>query len=231
MASRPVVNFITGNKNKLAEVKAILEPVIEVRSQAVDLVEIQGTMEEVTLDKCRRAAAVVSPGASPRSLLAARVMGVLMSDTATRWPCLPDPGPRPRRGHLSLLQRARRPPGTRTCERASDIGGGAPVGLTAARSKWFMGSIGHEGPEQPARRIPGQVRQGRVHLWLRAGPRTRAAGCSRASPRWVVVVAGRGLFACPVLCQADSKHPGQHRAREGAQQTLVRAAALLLDPC
>ncbi len=33
----------------------------------------------------------------------------------------------------------------RTCERASDIGGGAPVGLTAARSKWFMGSIGHEG--------------------------------------------------------------------------------------
>ncbi|TPX15146.1 uncharacterized protein E0L32_004704 [Thyridium curvatum] len=55
--SKPVVNFITGNKNKLAEVKAILEPAgIEVRSQAIDLVEVQGTLDEVTLDKCRRAA-------------------------------------------------------------------------------------------------------------------------------------------------------------------------------
>lgn len=54
---KPVVNFITGNKNKLSEVKAILEPAgIEVRSQAIDLVEIQGTLDEVTLDKCRRAA-------------------------------------------------------------------------------------------------------------------------------------------------------------------------------
>jgi inosine triphosphate pyrophosphatase len=29
MATRPVVNFITGNANKLGEVKAILEPAIE----------------------------------------------------------------------------------------------------------------------------------------------------------------------------------------------------------
>ncbi|TQW11193.1 Ham1 family protein [Cordyceps javanica] len=51
----PYVNFITGNANKLHEVKAILEPEIEVRSQAIDLEEVQGSVEEVTLSKCRRA--------------------------------------------------------------------------------------------------------------------------------------------------------------------------------
>jgi inosine triphosphate pyrophosphatase len=60
MATRPVVNFITGNANKLGEVKAILEPAIEVQSQKLDLPEIQGTLEEVTIDKCRRAAELVS---------------------------------------------------------------------------------------------------------------------------------------------------------------------------
>lgn len=64
MTSTPTVpahlNFITGNKNKLAEVQAILEGVIELRNQNVDLVEIQGTVEEVTLDKARRAAEAVS---------------------------------------------------------------------------------------------------------------------------------------------------------------------------
>jgi inosine triphosphate pyrophosphatase len=90
------LNFITGNKNKLAEVRqlieytlpsyllqcfnntlplsqshdhessnilpqvqAILAGVIELRNQNVDLVEIQGTVEEVTTDKARRAAEVV----------------------------------------------------------------------------------------------------------------------------------------------------------------------------
>lgn len=54
------VNFITGNANKLREVKAILEPAIEVRSQSVDLEEVQGTVEEVTKYKCRKAAELVS---------------------------------------------------------------------------------------------------------------------------------------------------------------------------
>jgi inosine triphosphate pyrophosphatase len=54
------LNFITGNKNKLAEVQAILSGVIELRNQNVDLVEIQGTVEEVTKDKARRAAEAVS---------------------------------------------------------------------------------------------------------------------------------------------------------------------------
>ncbi len=56
---RHIVNFITGNKNKLSEVKAILEPAIQVESQALDLIEVQGTLDEVTLDKCRRAADLV----------------------------------------------------------------------------------------------------------------------------------------------------------------------------
>ncbi|XWW96646.1 hypothetical protein V2A60_004623 [Cordyceps javanica] len=55
----PYVNFITGNANKLHEVKAILEPEIEVRSQAIDLEEVQGSVEEVTLSKCRRAADLI----------------------------------------------------------------------------------------------------------------------------------------------------------------------------
>lgn len=53
------VNFITGNANKLKEVKAILEPEIEVRSENLDLEEMQGTLEEVTISKCRRAAELV----------------------------------------------------------------------------------------------------------------------------------------------------------------------------
>jgi len=58
-AARHIVNFITGNANKLGEVKAILEPAIQVDSKKLNLLEIQGTLEEVTLDKCRRAADLV----------------------------------------------------------------------------------------------------------------------------------------------------------------------------
>ncbi len=66
----PLVNFITGNANKLHEVKVILEPTIKVESQALDLIEIQGTMEEVTIDKCRRAADLVN---LPPSLISQKV--------------------------------------------------------------------------------------------------------------------------------------------------------------
>jgi inosine triphosphate pyrophosphatase len=54
------LNFITGNKNKLAEVRAILGDVVELQSRSLDLVEIQGTSDEIALDKCRRAAIAVS---------------------------------------------------------------------------------------------------------------------------------------------------------------------------
>ncbi|KAK1050677.1 nucleoside triphosphate pyrophosphohydrolase ham1 [Friedmanniomyces endolithicus] len=51
------LNFITGNKNKLAEVQAILSPTaVNLRSQAIDLPELQGTIEEISIDKARRAA-------------------------------------------------------------------------------------------------------------------------------------------------------------------------------
>ena len=58
MAPRKL-HFITGNRNKLAEVQAILGETVDLVSTSLDLVEIQGTIEEVTLDKCRRAATAV----------------------------------------------------------------------------------------------------------------------------------------------------------------------------
>lgn len=57
------LNFITGNKNKLAEVRAILGSVIEVDNQAVDVPEIQGTIEDIAKEKARRAAEAVSRNA------------------------------------------------------------------------------------------------------------------------------------------------------------------------
>ena len=53
------INFITGNKYKLAEVKAILGQVVQLQSQSLDLTEIQGTIEDISMDKCRRAAEIV----------------------------------------------------------------------------------------------------------------------------------------------------------------------------
>ena len=57
------LNFITGNANKLAEVRAILSDVAGLDLQSRDvpgLDEIQGTIEEIARDKCRRAAERVS---------------------------------------------------------------------------------------------------------------------------------------------------------------------------
>ncbi|OGM42426.1 inosine triphosphate pyrophosphatase [Aspergillus bombycis] len=53
------LNFITSNKNKLAEVRAILGNAIEVDNQGLDVPEIQGTIEEIAREKCRRAAEVI----------------------------------------------------------------------------------------------------------------------------------------------------------------------------
>lgn len=62
------VNFITGNKNKLAEVKAILEPTITVENHALDLIEVQGTLEDVTMAKCQSAAEQVHVFSRARTL-------------------------------------------------------------------------------------------------------------------------------------------------------------------
>ncbi|CAK1366535.1 unnamed protein product [Cercospora beticola] len=60
MAPPKHLNFITGNANKLAEVQAILSfTPVELGSQNVDLVEIQGTIEEISKDKASRAAEAV----------------------------------------------------------------------------------------------------------------------------------------------------------------------------
>ena len=53
------LNFITSNPNKLREVKAILSDAVDLKSQQLDLTEIQGSIEEISRDKCRRAAAMV----------------------------------------------------------------------------------------------------------------------------------------------------------------------------
>ncbi|KAJ5983479.1 hypothetical protein N7481_005578 [Penicillium waksmanii] len=51
--------FVTGNANKVIEVNAILGEKIAIEPRAFDLPEIQGTLEEIAIDKCRRAAKIV----------------------------------------------------------------------------------------------------------------------------------------------------------------------------
>lgn len=53
------LNFITGNKNKLSEVRTILGDAVVVDNKSVDVPEIQGTIEEIAREKCRRAADAV----------------------------------------------------------------------------------------------------------------------------------------------------------------------------
>lgn len=49
----------TTNRNKIAEVTQILGDLIKVEVRALDLLEIQGTTEEIAREKCRRAADAV----------------------------------------------------------------------------------------------------------------------------------------------------------------------------
>jgi hypothetical protein len=69
--ARPTtLNFITGNANKLSEVRAILDGVVDLQSRDVpELDEIQGTIEEIARDKCSRAAEKVSLFSGPFVLL------------------------------------------------------------------------------------------------------------------------------------------------------------------
>jgi len=61
--SRPLLTFVTGNKNKLREVEHILSlnpsfP-FQLVSKDLDLPEIQGTTQEVARAKCKAAAEIV----------------------------------------------------------------------------------------------------------------------------------------------------------------------------
>ncbi|KAI9683123.1 MAG: nucleoside triphosphate pyrophosphohydrolase ham1 [Trizodia sp. TS-e1964] len=53
------LNFITSNANKLREVQAILGTAATLQSQSLDIPEIQGSIAEVSADKCQRAAEAV----------------------------------------------------------------------------------------------------------------------------------------------------------------------------
>jgi inosine triphosphate pyrophosphatase len=53
------LTFVTGNANKLAEVRSLLPDSIELEAVKVDLPELQGTIEDISKDKARRAAALV----------------------------------------------------------------------------------------------------------------------------------------------------------------------------
>ena len=54
------LHFITGNSNKLVEVASILGDTVQLRNQPLDLTEIQGTIEDISVDKCKRAALAVN---------------------------------------------------------------------------------------------------------------------------------------------------------------------------
>lgn len=52
--------FVTGNPNKVIEVNAILGDSIPIRALELDIPEIQGSLEDIARDKCRRAAKIVT---------------------------------------------------------------------------------------------------------------------------------------------------------------------------
>ncbi|KAF3908724.1 Nucleoside-triphosphatase [Arthrobotrys entomopaga] len=56
------ITFVTGNAGKLAEVQAILGKYIKIENHGLDLEEIQGSIEEVSSAKCRKAAEIGLPG-------------------------------------------------------------------------------------------------------------------------------------------------------------------------
>jgi len=54
------LTFVTGNAMKLEEVRAILaDSGIEIDSQDLNIPELQGTTQEIAIDKCRRAAEIL----------------------------------------------------------------------------------------------------------------------------------------------------------------------------
>lgn len=61
MASKRIITFVTGNKKKLEEVRAILGTDIpfELQSVKIDLPELQGEPIDISKEKCRLAAAAL----------------------------------------------------------------------------------------------------------------------------------------------------------------------------
>ncbi|KAF7587922.1 hypothetical protein BBP40_006517 [Aspergillus hancockii] len=77
MAETPLV-FVTGNKNKAKEVKAILGSTTTLEVLDINLPEIQGSVEEITREKCRVAAETIGgPVLVEDSALEMRALGGL----------------------------------------------------------------------------------------------------------------------------------------------------------
>ncbi|KAL0078537.1 inosine triphosphate pyrophosphatase [Phycomyces blakesleeanus] len=62
MAAKELRNlvFVSGNKNKLIEVQAILADTVNVVSHKVDLPELQGTSQDIAKEKCKMAAEILN---------------------------------------------------------------------------------------------------------------------------------------------------------------------------
>lgn len=121
------LNFITGNKNKLTEVKAILADVVDLQSQSLDLIEIQGTIEEISTDKCRRAAEIVSYF---------QVNKIALTDIIGQRPSFG-------RRHLLVFQCTERAPWTiYVCPH---LVFSPRWTMLTKQSKWFLEAIGHTG--------------------------------------------------------------------------------------
>ncbi|KAF9115042.1 hypothetical protein BGX27_009160 [Mortierella sp. AM989] len=58
MASNQKLLFVTGNKNKLAEMQALLGEHFQLDSINIDLPEIQGSSFEIAREKCKKAAEI-----------------------------------------------------------------------------------------------------------------------------------------------------------------------------
>ncbi|KAF9912266.1 nucleoside triphosphate pyrophosphohydrolase ham1 [Linnemannia zychae] len=52
--------FVTGNKNKLAEARGIIGDHFQLDSHNIDLPELQGTSQEIAIEKCRMASKIVN---------------------------------------------------------------------------------------------------------------------------------------------------------------------------
>jgi inosine triphosphate pyrophosphatase len=59
------LTFVTGNADKLADVRGYLGPSISLDSVALHLPELQGTVDDIARDKCRRAADIVRSAPLP----------------------------------------------------------------------------------------------------------------------------------------------------------------------
>lgn len=136
----PCVTFVTGNANKLREVKAILEPAIRVQSIALDLEEIQGTIQEVTEYKCRKAAHLVRPACcfvvGRLSEIITRVL--VRRSTAPSWLRIPPSASTPWancQAPTCNSPQALRTPLLAVCLH----------GASRLYSKWFLSAIGHDG--------------------------------------------------------------------------------------